>query len=102
LNLLLTSSYLSRSVFADGAGQKVFEKQGGNGPFDVRFEKLANDTLEFWKVPGLSIAIVDGDDTWAAVSASLSFCLNTLDGEAGWNWGWGSSPRFERDTMHCI
>jgi hypothetical protein len=39
-----------------------------NGPFDEDFGRLANDALQRWKCPGLSIAVVDGNHTWAAVS----------------------------------
>lgn len=46
-----------------------------NGPFDEGFEKLVSKTLESWKVPGLAIAVVDGDDTWAQVCFS---CLRLL------------------------
>jgi hypothetical protein len=38
-----------------------------NGPFNADFEKLVNETLELWYVPGISIAVIDGEDTWAQV-----------------------------------
>jgi len=47
----------------------VAEKE--RGPFDEKFGKLVNETLERWKCPGLAIAVVDGDDTWSAVSSGL-------------------------------
>ena len=36
--------------------------------FDEKFDALAQDTLDEWQVPGLSIAVVDGDQTFAKVS----------------------------------
>ena len=39
-----------------------------DGPLDDNFGKLVNETLELWHVPGLSIAVVDGDKTWAKVT----------------------------------
>ncbi|KAK9771568.1 putative Beta-lactamase/transpeptidase-like protein [Seiridium cardinale] len=36
------------------------------GPLDAKFEELAIQALEEWHVPGLAIAVVDGDDTWSA------------------------------------
>jgi len=39
-----------------------------SGPFDARFAKLVKETLDKWHVPGISIAVVDGDDMWAEVN----------------------------------
>lgn len=35
------------------------------GPLDRDFEKLVKEALEVWHVPGVSIAVVDGESTWA-------------------------------------
>jgi CubicO group peptidase (beta-lactamase class C family) len=43
------------------------KEQDSNGPLDARFDKLVTDTLQRWNVPGLSIAVVDGEKTWAKV-----------------------------------
>jgi len=40
---------------------------GADGPLNERFENLAKATLELWHVPGIAIAVVDGDKTWAKV-----------------------------------
>lgn len=47
--------------------QHVFKEKASN-PFDDNFAKLAKETLEFWHVPGVAIAVVDGENTWAEVS----------------------------------
>lgn len=38
-----------------------------DGPLDEDFEKLVKETLELWHVPGVSVAVVDGDNTWTKV-----------------------------------
>lgn len=42
------------------------------GPLDKEFEKLAKETLEFWHVPGVSVAVVDGEHIYAQVSSFYS------------------------------
>lgn len=36
-------------------------------PFDADFAKLAEDTLVKWHLPGVALAVVDGDETFAEV-----------------------------------
>jgi len=38
-----------------------------NSPFTSAFDDLANAALDAWKVPGLSIAVVDGESTFSKV-----------------------------------
>ncbi|KAK4942699.1 hypothetical protein LTR10_017648 [Elasticomyces elasticus] len=33
-------------------------------PFDAEFEKTTLQTLKEWHIPGMSIAVIDGKDTW--------------------------------------
>ncbi|EPE06199.1 penicillin-binding protein [Ophiostoma piceae UAMH 11346] len=47
----------------DGAGPDAGHAQGAH-PFDTAFRSLVADTLAAWHVPGVSIAVVDGDNTW--------------------------------------
>lgn len=42
-----------------------------DGPLDKKFEKLVKETLEIWHVPGVSVAVVDGETTYAQVNFSL-------------------------------
>ena len=44
------------------------EPNNNNGPLDKKFEKLVTETLDHWHVPGISIAVVDGDKPYAQVS----------------------------------
>ena len=71
-NLTALTALLQFVPFAIGAEQQHVLKDKPTSPFDAEFAKLAKETLELWHVPGVSIAVVDGDDTWAEVS----FCLS--------------------------
>jgi hypothetical protein len=51
--------------FSFAAKQQVLKD--GTGPFTSKFGQLANDTLRLFNVPGVSIAVVDGDNVWAEV-----------------------------------
>lgn len=62
---------LASSCIVDASQEPLRGTEKKNGPFDEKFERLANETLERWKCPGLSIAVVDGNDTWAAVCAGF-------------------------------
>lgn len=42
-------------------------QQKEDGPLDRKLERLVSDTLEKWHVPGVSVAVVDGENTWAKV-----------------------------------
>lgn len=57
-------SYISEQhplVRADADGADGAKK----GPFTNEFKKLVTSTLEKWRVPGVAISVVDGDNTWA-------------------------------------
>ena len=34
-------------------------------PLNEDFAALANRTLEFWKIPGIALAVVDGEDVFS-------------------------------------
>ena len=44
-----------------------------DGPLDQKFEKIVKDTLELWHVPGVSVAVVDGEHTWSKVRPCPSY-----------------------------
>lgn len=48
------------------ASQKVL--QGGDTRLDKAFESFALDIMQEFHVPGLAIGVVEGDNTWTAVS----------------------------------
>ncbi len=41
-------------------------------PFDDTFRALVADTLVAWHVPGVAVAVLDGDETWMEVSSPCS------------------------------
>lgn len=47
-----------------------------NGPLDKKFEMLVNETSNLWHVPGVSIAVVDGDNVYSQVTPihSHAYC----------------------------
>lgn len=53
-------------TFASEAWQKVLK--GKANPLDKSFKVFVDKALEEWHVPGVSVAVVDGDETWAEVS----------------------------------
>lgn len=42
-------------------------------PFNDEFAKFAKETMEEWKVPGFSIAVVDDQDVFAEVSCRFQY-----------------------------
>ena len=62
------------------ADSKQHVLQSRSSPFHKEFEKLVKENLDFWHVPGISIAVVDGEESWAEVWPSHDvlnscFCL---------------------------
>lgn len=54
-------------ISLSSATQQQVLKNEETGPFTSKFGRLANETLELFHVPGVSIAVVDGDNVWAEV-----------------------------------
>ncbi|KAI1458097.1 beta-lactamase/transpeptidase-like protein [Annulohypoxylon moriforme] len=46
---------------------------GGNNPLDNDFAAFARAALERWHVPGIAVAVVDGEDTWVEGYGISSF-----------------------------
>lgn len=72
-NLLLRVLLLQCLSFSIADQQHVLK--GKINPLDAKFAKLALEKLEEWKVPGLAIGVVDGDDMWSEVTATYNFSL---------------------------
>lgn len=69
-NFTALSALLHFSPFTASAQQHVIQDKP-TSPFDAKFAKLAKETLDLWHVPGVSIAVVDGTETWAEVSSLI-------------------------------
>ena len=55
-----------QEVLSEGTDSDLVHRPDGN-PFTEDFNRYANRILEEWKVPGMSIAVVDGQDIFAKV-----------------------------------
>jgi hypothetical protein len=64
-NLTTFLPFLQFVSFSFAAKQQVLKDN--TGPFTSKFGQLANETLGLFHVPGVSIAVVDGDNVWAEV-----------------------------------
>ena len=63
-------------LFASLAGAKITQKPmigDFSTPFNTKFDAFVEDTLNHFHVPGLSIAVVDGNQTFAKVLISSYF-----------------------------
>lgn len=78
--LLLLSFFLEMQ--SSSASEQNILNDGPVNPLDAKFKKLVNDTLELWHVPGVAIAVVDGNNTWAEVSVqnlhNIVFIISTI------------------------
>lgn len=61
------------------ATQQSILKDGKAGPLDERFAHLVDETLGLWQVPGLSLAVIDGDDVFSGVSSRCNLILGAID-----------------------
>lgn len=41
---------------------------GSSSPFDEEFNAYVHGLLDKWHVPGVAVAVVDGDDIWSEVN----------------------------------
>lgn len=77
LNMLHSSSLslVWALLFSTAFGRKSQQplKVLTNPLNNKEFEDLVDFSLEQWNVPGLSIAVVDGDDIWAEVWSLTTF-----------------------------
>lgn len=46
--------------------------EGDGSLFTEEFARFAKETLKEWKVPGVSIAVIDGEDVFTQVCLSLT------------------------------
>lgn len=54
-------------------GGMAGEGNGGDGPLNEEFGAFTRERLERWHVPGIAVAVVDGEETWTQVG-SFSLC----------------------------
>ena len=51
-------------------------RKDDSSPFTPEFDAVVDGYLHRWKVPGLAIAVVDGDETSSKVWMSLSLAVS--------------------------
>ena len=71
LAFFLTFSALSRAY------QTPFNAPDPS-PFTTDFDEFVADTLDHWHVPGLSIAVLDGDKTFSKACSSMASAKSQL------------------------
>jgi hypothetical protein len=54
-------------MFGSQMSENIGEKKEKVSPFDADFAKLVEITRSKWHLPGVSLAVVDGDETFAEV-----------------------------------
>ena len=54
-------------------------------PLDGKFRELVEELLEHWHVPGISISVVDGNDTFAEVFLSFTILEPLLSNAGIWH-----------------
>jgi hypothetical protein len=47
-------------------------------PLNIEFDKLVEELLQTWHVPGLAIAVIDGASTFSKVSRDISLTAPVL------------------------
>lgn len=65
-----------KEILETSAGQSGVD-DSRNGPFSNGFNTLVAETLESYKIPGLSIAVLDGANSWTKVR-NRHFLASTL------------------------
>lgn len=68
------------------AGQAVADQKpltshdaASANPFTEKFNSYVAELMEEWKVPGFSIAVVDGDDIFSKVNEARDFSTSFTD-----------------------
>ncbi|KAG4221827.1 hypothetical protein PC116_g29697 [Phytophthora cactorum] len=75
------------------AGEENGKREGRKTPLDPDFEAFTQEALNRWKVPGASVAVVDGDDIWAEVvgKSGTGAMMRVLSGSLKGLGTWGSN-----------
>jgi hypothetical protein len=56
-----------------GTVDENFPAACGKNPLTEEFGTFVKETLEKWKVPGISLAVIDGEDVYAEVAGPNDF-----------------------------
>lgn len=64
----LAAALMMSLVMIPAASGATPSNSTSTNPFDPAFAKFANDILKQWNVPGISLAVVDGENIYSQVS----------------------------------
>lgn len=75
---LLALSVVAAQAAHGGASQKPITEQHGSSknPLNSDMEEFVLESLDFWRVPGMSVGVVDGDHIYTEVGCR---CFSVLD-----------------------
>lgn len=86
--MLLTQKGLFLSFSAFSAFVRAYQiplTASDASPLTPDFDKLVADTLDHWHVPGISIAVIDGDKTFSKVCPSTAEAEGQLNSAGLWH-----------------
>jgi hypothetical protein len=79
---------------------RTFAQHDEDGLLDKNFEKLVEEMLQVWHVPGVSVAVVDGGNTWFKVHPVYRSPILILTAPLGL---WCCLVPFDtRDSLHAF
>ena len=65
--MLLPTIYFFLGYSALSEAFQIPLSKPGTSPFTPDFDQLVAETLDHWHTPGISVAVVDGDQTFSKV-----------------------------------
>jgi len=72
--ILFALAALGHDVASEQAPQQVLGNGHTRTPFQrggkLELEQFIEDTMREWRIPGLAVAIINGNSTWAKVGGS--------------------------------
>lgn len=74
---------MAAQAFADQKPLTSDDAASAN-PFTEKFNSYVAELMEEWKVPGFSIAVVDGDDVFSKVNEPCDFLTSFTDQQGIW------------------
>lgn len=58
----------------DAQTPETKKDESSTNPLSGDVEKYIQETLELWRIPGMSVAVIDGDNIYTEVGSSASIC----------------------------
>lgn len=74
----IASSFSLQELLGYHSASPLGSNWDANGPFDKKFEQKALQLLDHFHIPSLTIALVDGNETYAKVVSHRTHYLPSL------------------------